>query len=199
MGCDIHTHVEIKKTVNEREGWHCADFFSLNSYFGIWEDEKQYDVVGLCGDRNYSLFAVLADVRNYGETEFICEPKGIPEDACKQTREDYGEWSGDAHSASHFTLRELMDWQNTAPPLKHSGMITRESSDALDKGVLPSCWCQWTNQPDCVKREWEEPNDVLVPLIEALKQRGKDLYFWYTDEQIEENAEKMRFVFWFDN
>lgn len=200
MGCDIHTHVEIQQHVNGEEKWCCADYFKLNRYFdGIDESEKEYETVEICGNRNYSLFAVLADVRNYGDTASISKPKGIPDDSCEQIKKDFEYWDCDAHSASYFTLKELMEWQKTAPPLKYSGYISPEASNKLDKGILPECWCQFTNQSDWVRREWEEKNTVLEPVIESLIQRGKELYLWFNDEQIEEHADKMRFVFWFDN
>lgn len=201
MGCDIHTHVEIKQVTKGKEKWNCADYFKLNRYFDPNDNDwgSKHEIVGICNDRNYSLFSVLADVRNYGDTESICQPKGIPEDCCNEIKEDYQFWGEDAHSASYFTLKELMEWQKTAPPLKHSGMISSEASKALDNGEIPQSWCQWTNRSGYVERTWEEKNEVLVPLIDALIQRGKELYFWYTEEQIQEGAEKMRFVFWFDN
>jgi len=199
MGCDIHTHVEIKQHINREEKWCCADYFKLNRYFDGIESEKEYELVGFCDDRNYSLFATLANVRNYGDTAFISEPKSIPEDTCKEIKQDFEYWGCDAHSASYFTLKELIEWQKAAPPLKHSGYISSESSNKLDKGILPDCWCQGTTQRDWVWREWEEKNDVLEPIIQALIQKGRDFYLWHSDEQIKEHADKMRFVFWFDN
>lgn len=73
MGCDIHNHVEYKRTVNGEQGWICGDYFSVNPYYeeGNEDGETPYSLVDFCGDRNYSLFATLANVRNYGNTPFI--------------------------------------------------------------------------------------------------------------------------------
>ena len=54
-------------------------------------------------------------------------------------------------------------------------------------------------------REWTEENTVLVPLIEALKQRADELYvidggLWERDfNEACERAKNIRIVFWFDN
>jgi hypothetical protein len=73
--------------------------------------------------RNYRLFSFLADVRNgrgFAGVDTgdritpIAEPKGIPEDASREWKE-YAEDDLDLHSASYFTLTELLaaDWDQT--------------------------------------------------------------------------------------
>lgn len=219
MGCDIHIHVEYKKNKfvgydNAHEPkyekqWMCGDYFRVNPYYDKNdedEEEKPYDLVGFCDDRNYHRFAVLANVRNYGDTDYISEPRGLPEDVTEQVKADCEAWGRDGHSHSYFTLRELIDYQNNIKPLKMRGMISPEAQKAFDeKGVLPDEYCQWTNIPGWERREWEEENDVLVPLIEALKQRARELYVihsWRWDRDPDgamEDAKDIRIVFWFDN
>lgn len=58
MGCDIHTIVEIKENGN----WKCID-----------EVPEQFN------KRDYKIFALLANVRNYFDIKGF-EPKGLPED-----------------------------------------------------------------------------------------------------------------------
>ena len=63
------------------------------------------------GGRCYSLFGILAGVRNQsnpmigGEYEL----KGIPDDASEVVRNVSDEWDIDGHSHNYFTLRELLD------------------------------------------------------------------------------------------
>jgi hypothetical protein len=206
MGCDIHVHVEYKKEVFDEEQWWCGDFFSINPYYHTDPYERQYNLIGLCDDRCYSRFAVLANVRNYGNTEYIDEPRGLPDDVSTEVMEDNLRWGVDGHSHSYFTLKELIDYQKNIKPLKHRGMICPDSQKALDEyGILPEEWCQWTNQAGWAFREWEEENTVLIPLIEALKKRADELYFiydflWERDPQnAYELSDKIRIVFWFDN
>lgn len=198
MGTDIHMHVEYK----DRDGkWECGDYFRLKN--------DRYWVVEFLGDRNYDLFAVLANVRNYGNTEYIDDPRGLPDDASELVREFYENWEDDAHSCSFLTLRELIDFNSEGHPLKRSGMISPEAQKQLDLGIIPDSWCQDTNVEGWERREWEEDNDVLVRLIEKLKERADDLnliyYFrWDSENQktrdlAYDNSSNIRIVFWFDN
>ena len=202
MGCDIHTYVEIKKTINGEKKWVSADVFKFNPYY--LEDNEyeinEYEIVHICDTRNYSLFATLANVRNYGNTCYISEPKGLPNDVSDFVRKEYEEEKWDAHSCSYFTLKELIEAQESMPPLKHRGMISPEDQLLLDeKGILPKEWCQGTNRKDWQWREWEEPNKVLIPIINALKQRGYDFYLFWDEDDVLTKADQIRFVFWFDN
>ena len=86
MGCDIHTVVEIKRN---------------GKWEGFEETPEEF-----C-DRNYSLFAFLADVRNNFNTKGF-KPKGFPQDFSEMTKKELLEdWQDDLHSASYLTLKEL--------------------------------------------------------------------------------------------
>ncbi len=130
MGCDIHFFTE--RWTNQKEyfgpkdiqlerdrkleviigdqsesefAWVTADTWekSGNDY---WVSSEFYE------DRNYFLFAILADVRNGYDIEPLSQPKGIPEDSCYPIKYIVDQWSGDGHSHSYFTLKELLevDW-----------------------------------------------------------------------------------------
>lgn len=86
-------------------------------------------------------------------------------------------------------------------------MISPEAQKLFDEqGILPDSWCQGTNNPEYEWREWEEPSEILVPLIDKLKERADELNLIYdfswdgrnADECLEE-AKNIRIVFWFDN
>lgn len=123
MGCDIHLYVE------KREGpsapWVTADTWEPDE----WEDEDGQTFSCMCvpyysrfyNGRNYDLFAILADVRNgrgfagidTGDGfEPICDPRGLPEDACDLVKADSKRWGEDGHSHSWLTVAELLayDW-----------------------------------------------------------------------------------------
>ncbi len=83
MGCDIHLHVEFKA-----EGkWHHYDHPNI--------------------DRNYDLFAKMANVRNRHEVIPISDQRGLPEDIAFTTQFDAARWAGDAHSHSYLTISEI--------------------------------------------------------------------------------------------
>ncbi len=65
MGCDIHVIVEEKQ-------------------FDQWIALKDYYFL----NRNYCMFALLADVRNNSNVMPFSKPKGIPDDASLEVKED---------------------------------------------------------------------------------------------------------------
>jgi len=202
MGCDIHVYVEFKIWYGEnKDKWFDGDHYRFNPFFGSDEYEKKMEIVPIYDGRNYSLFSVLAGVRNYGGNIPISEPKGIPEDCCEQIKTECESWDCDGHSHSYFTLKELLDYQKVQPPIKHSGYITKEASELLDNGVKPESWWQGGNIDGQVWREWEEPDSSLKPFIDVFIEREKEIFWIFSDkpEDIEKRAEEIRTVFWFDN
>jgi hypothetical protein len=72
--------------------------------------EKRWVVIDEPYDgRNYSLFSKLADVRSYGNSDPIDDPRGIPEDPSLFYTIKCNQWDGDAHSHSYFYLSELLN------------------------------------------------------------------------------------------
>lgn len=134
MGTDIHLFVEVRKN----GVWHrvnpprvmdefIAELVAAHpqdSYYSTCAKVLWYDT------RNYSVFAILANVRNghgfagvlTGEGfNFISTPRGLPCDLSVEVRQaidDCGEhgdlWIGD-HSVSWLTLAEIdaFDWKQT--------------------------------------------------------------------------------------
>lgn len=119
MGCDIHFFVEVKKNGK----WETAD---------SWKEDRDYDTPRMVvpyeqsfyHDRNYNLFAILADVRNgrgFAGCDTgdgfnpISEPKGLPEDVSAPIKAEADAWEGDGHSHSFHTLQALLnyDWTQT--------------------------------------------------------------------------------------
>lgn len=58
--------------------------------------------------RNYNLFGVLAGVRSR-EEGMIDYPRDLPDDLSEEIRDEYMSWGCDAHSATYYTLDELLD------------------------------------------------------------------------------------------
>lgn len=203
MGTDIFMHVEYK--LDEKNQWLCGDYFVLSP---SGQTTPEYNLVEFFGNRNYTLFAVLANVRNYGNTEYIDEPRGLPADVSDFVKDDYERSEFISHSHSYVTLQELIDFHKQGHPLKRSGVISPEAQRQLDAGILPDSWCQGTNQVGWERREWEEENNVLVPLIEKLKERADELNliygFYWNSGNVEsrklayEKSANIRIVFWFD-
>lgn len=109
MGCDIHMHVEYKDRTGK---WACGDYFSLDPDSTL--ENPRYDLQEFYGGRNYGLFSILADVRNYDNIEPIENPRGLPEDISEFVKRCYKHWVMVAHSFSYFTLQELIDFYKTS-------------------------------------------------------------------------------------
>jgi hypothetical protein len=134
MGCDIHffrerftsdnnysgprdlsedRNIRIEQIIDDSpviKRWVAVDLWELvdNDY---WSCHQAYS------ERNYYVFSILADVRNsslggQGRVDTIDYPRGIPNDASSAYLYYTNKWSGDGHSHSYFTLKELLevDW-----------------------------------------------------------------------------------------
>lgn len=203
MGCDIHMYVEYKRKNREKQDiWIHGDYFKPNPYYdGKDKDESKFERMELYGSRNYSLFSTLAGVRDYTHSMIpVSEPKGLPKDICQYIKESYGDWAQDAHNASWLTLKELKDYQQSKPIIKYTGLLSPIQLKEFDeKGVLPNSWCQGTNMEGFERRNWEEENNTLIPLIDLMTKRVHELIEYGWEEYNPENDEKIRIVFWFDN
>ena len=104
MGTDIHCHLERRTAAGQP-----------------WERVADAAVVD---DRNYNLFAMMADVRNghgfagvrTGEGFApIARPRGLPDDCCLDVMMAAERWAGNGHSHSWLTIAEIMsyDWSQT--------------------------------------------------------------------------------------
>jgi hypothetical protein len=185
MGADIHTYVE--KKVNNK--WIAIE--GKNPYYPEYDKKNEYILEGwIYNDRNYTLFGILANVRNH-DVECIAEPKGIPEDVSKDIEEEID--NCDLHSHSYFTLKELEEY-NMPKVYIESGMVSKETREAYEKdGTLPQSWCGWTNSSGYEQMQWEQPYEEMIgdsfdTIINGLK-------------EVIGNGDHsdVRFVFAFDN
>ena len=88
MGCDIHAMIEAKR----------KNRFS-------WVNRGDPDI-----SRNYLLFSILGNMRNYNEIPSIAEHRGIPDNCCNEYEAWSKDWEGDAHSHSWVKLKELKEY-----------------------------------------------------------------------------------------
>jgi len=172
MGCDIHSFAERKTNGKwEKVGEH----FSL----GEWEKEyyKKEKSDSPFDWRSYSMFAFLADVRNYDHCEPLSKPRGLPDDISDEVKDEYGEgW--DYHSASFLTAKELLefDYDKTF----WNRRVTKQTSENFWNGASVA----------------EEGEGTNVTYRENLG----EFFFIHLNELKElGNPDDVRIVFWFDN
>ena len=207
MGCDIHLYTEKLIEWDNKKFWWCIDYFQLNEYKLLDDELSGWNHISIYNDRDYDLFAALADVRNYGYVTPICQPRGLPDDVSKAVKIKSDEWGIDGHSHSWLTAKELFDYQKKYSTTKQSGMISLEQAKELDEnGIVPSSWCQYTTNKNYTYRSWVRQESPVDKLVEAVKAKIKEefhIYDFYDKEkqekQIMEHAEELRIVFFFDN
>lgn len=148
MGCDIHLHVEQYLATQAR--WSCVDgvlpLSACDSCDGagtiLWKPDGTRDPCPYCRRtgvrsgvyraRNYSCFAILADVRNgYGVAGCdtgdafrpIAMPRELPDDVSPDVREASNDEGEDGHSRTWLRLDEILayDWNQVS---EHCGFVS---------------------------------------------------------------------------
>ena len=150
MGTDIHLHVE-KKTDGKWEGvqppYETGYEDWPNSWSPYYENENFDDPRPDPTNRQYNLFAFLADVRNgrgfagvyTGEPIVPQFPdRGIPEDSTLVDNDGY-HVLGD-HSFTHASLKELLEapWDIW---FYSGGLVSAEAFLNRDEQGIPPAWC----------------------------------------------------------
>ena len=143
MGCDIHIWAEIqqinKKT--DEKFWMMVGSIFKNPYYrpeGVPNTWNEPLTKHPYSGRNYDLFAMLADVRNgrgfagcitgEGFTP-IDDPRGVPEDASYDYKDEVERYGVDGHSHSWFTLQELLDYDWEGQTSVLYGVVDRKNYD----------------------------------------------------------------------
>ncbi len=195
MGCDIHLYTERKRSINNKEKWTNADNWKLNPYYDSGdESEPEYRINPACSWRNYTLFSILANVRNQSENKPIAEPKGLPADVTEIVKQMSDKWGSDGHSHSFFTMKELYDYSEDNKTVKYSGLVDTDGVKAIEAGEMPKWWCQGSTSDELVYKEWEYASEVIQDFIKEIERHFQSDYY-----DKEKDCEKYRIVFWFDN
>ena len=143
MGTDIHIVIQVY----EYDRWTTVPYRELLEDGSIWPRESQADIVlpGHFTSRCYSLFGILADVRNgtgFGGCvtgdpwPYIAEPRGLPPEC-----DDADDYLGD-HSFTYITLEELQAYPWDTVVRRQRGLLTQDDyhNFALT-GERPAVWC----------------------------------------------------------
>lgn len=173
MGTDIHPVVQIRKDNQWQDVKHPVDDLPWN------EQDKDLSFCGL-HNRNYQLFAILADVRNghgfagivTGEpVKPISMPKGYPEDFIVDDDYHNKTWMG-YHSQTWLTLAELLafDWKQTKV---FTGVISLEQFKEWDGLSAPESYSGAISGPKIVTISEQDARELNIP-------RNKEVYVQIT-------------------
>lgn len=175
-------------------------------------------------DRNYDLFAMLADVRNgrgfagieTGEGFLpICDPKGLPDDVSEPVREASDRWGVDGHSHSWHTLADLQAYFAVERKTRHYGMVSLDEYKVFKEKGQPESWCGDVSGGSIQKVTPTEMDRIITGTLAV--PGGKTPFTRVTWEESYANSargfidtvmpglaklgapEDVRVVFWFDN
>ena len=170
MGCDIHVYTEVKKDGQ----WVSTDRWETETNDDGSERVYRPYESSIYSERNYDLFAILADVRNgvgfagcdTGEGFVpISSPKGMPENASVEVKNVAESWDADGHSHSWVTLAELLayDWTQTTTLRGYVTAPVYYDWNRYDRknGNGPEVTCGAFFGPNVQ----EVPNDIMDALI----------------------------------
>lgn len=165
MGCDIHLYVEYRTSADLP--WQSADKWS-----GAYGDGPDVDFRdSFYHDRNYDLFAMLADVRNgsgFAGVDTgdgfvpIAMPKGLPEDLSPELNDLMVVRGMIEHTPSWLTVGELMAYDWTQTTIKRGWVNAIEWARHRDSGS-PNSWSGGISGPsikyvsvDEMERAWQQ-------------------------------------------
>lgn len=166
MGCDIHMTVEVRRngkweraecpprpcsmcygTAKAHDGRPCYWCHS-RAMRKVGRETPGVDVTAY-HDRNYTVFAVLADVRNDGEVEPICEPRGLPTDMClaapriNEDGDDEESYEFGDHSFSWLTVAEVLAYPWDQDQRDEGWVDAEQFAEWEARGGIgnPKGWC----------------------------------------------------------
>lgn len=153
MGTDIELIVEVKNedtwsVVLSPEGWGSDDLEVVKRPLNSWESYRRH----WFSDRNYELFAWLADVRNDHDVTPLDETRDIPDDSPAET---YKELHG-YDSCSYFTVAELQAGLLTHTT-KHGGAVNEQVylTWKASGEPFPTEWCKSSSAPNISEQRYK--------------------------------------------
>lgn len=188
MGCDIHEYVEIVYLV--KPGEDATD-----------QDQERVDFIGRIElGRDYTLFALLAGVRNYDNLPPVSEPKGWPTNASWRSSSDYclnvypddHKYAGLEHCCS---MTNALKWLAEKSSILVKGTLVKpekisgpdwHSASWLTTDELKEVTRRYRALP--INPQWgiekREPYigfDALIALMEVLDRKGKARLVFFFD------------------
>lgn len=158
MGCDIHPCVELK---NEEGRWEAVMPVDEDNRYGKWREPGEPSTYQWTFDRDYDAFALMANVRNYGHTSPISEPRGLPKDVTPEVAGELEE-DGDLHSHSWLMLPEILTVLDPKKKVKKAGIVDETTfKEYLESGTPPQSYCQGIGGPNRVTVSVKEMTQIL--------------------------------------
>lgn len=182
MSTDIHIFVEVLlPTPYENKGrWYSGRWYKIGRLFKNPYYDKQkpikLDKTGVLINApttdqpytgsNYDLFALLADVRNKQLITPLSGPRGVPHGVSDEVVALIHAWGSRGHHHTHFTLKELLDYDWDAQKVDHVGYVNAKEYASFKLTGEPIGWCGEVGGSGVTivsRREMEKLIDRKVP------------------------------------
>jgi hypothetical protein len=215
MGCDIHEYVEVRKNGK----WTSVDVWEVNEENEL-EAKRWINI-----NRNYDLFAILADVRNgrgfagivTGEGfNPISKPKGLPADCDARIYQASEWWGEDGHSHSWVSVAEILafDWTQKT---KQFGVVSAAQYEdwirwRRGRGLGPEAYCGGISGCGILHITNKAMDELLaegransnhytkVEWFETYYQAAPQIFGEFIPRALRlGDPSEVRLVFWFDN
>jgi len=206
MGCDIHLYIEYKSKKTEFDGYETG-----------WQSSGGRINPG----RNYAMFALMADVRNYGDNKLpvLVKRRGMPDDAGYTATDDSRIYISDVPSSKYVSMETAKSWvesgsskfinDNDGNPTwvtnpdahSHSWLTTSEFESVLNKYFeLEAGWhkVRVEEHNKMVERENIQP-DSWAYAPPSINDEPEYQVVLASLKRFEELGYDARVVFWFDN
>jgi len=205
MGCDIHLYIEYKSKKTEFDGYDPG----WQSFGG-----------SINPGRNYAMFALMADVRNYGDDKLpvLVKRRGMPEDAGYTATDDNRIYISDVPSSRYVSMETAKSWVNSGSKFindkegnpmwvtdpdahSHSWLTTSEFESILNKYLeLQSVWHKKRVEEHnkMVKEENIQPDSWAYAPPSSNDEPEYQVVLTIL-KRFEELGYDARVVFWFDN
>jgi hypothetical protein len=154
MGCDIHLYIEYKSKKTEFDG-----------YDSGWQSFGKSINPG----RNYAMFSLMADVRNYDDEKLpvLVKRRGMPEDAGYTASNDNRIYISETKSEDYVSMETAKRWVESG-----------SSKFINDKDGNPT----WVTQPDWHSHSW-----LTTSEFESVLNKYLELEAGWHKERVEEH------------
>jgi len=159
MGCDIHLYIEYKSKKTEFDGYNPG-----------WQSYGNRINPG----RNYAMFSLMADVRNYGDEKLpvLVEPRGMPDDVSYTASNDNRIYISETKSEDYVSMETAKRWVESG-----------SSKFINDNDGNPT----WVTQPDWHSHSW-----LTTSEFESVLNKYFELEAGWHKERVEEHNKMVK-------
>jgi hypothetical protein len=172
LGCDIHGWLEVRG----KRSWKAIKTIPTN--------------------RDYDMFGILANTRNYVNAVPISDPRGLPEDVSIKVKKESNDWGAGGHSHSWLSYEDIKNYDWTQ--VFHDGRIS-EVDIKTGKEISKSTYTSLQDHPEEAEKHGVKLEYRTRIAKDLIKQCWNDCFAEMAKLSETYGTRNVRIVFWFDN